>query len=58
MRYSLLLALWLVILVLAPYLIYLASTGRLFFTGDLAVISVLAVIAALGSLYYVISRLA
>lgn len=57
-RYALLLGLWLAVLLLAPYLIYLASTGRLFFAGDLATISVVAVFAALGGLYYFISRMA
>lgn len=56
-RYVLLLALWLAVLVAAPYLIYLASTGRLFFAGDLAAISVLGVAALVGGIYYFIARL-
>ena len=43
---------------LAPYLIYLATTGRLFFEGDLAVISVVVVSAIVGGVYYFISRFA
>jgi hypothetical protein len=57
-RYALLLLVWLGLLVVAPYLIYLASSGHLFFRGDLTFISIGAVIAAVGGLYYWISRLA
>jgi hypothetical protein len=55
-RYLALLALWVGLLVLAPYLIYLATSGRLFFEGDLAVISVVVVSAIVGGVYYLISR--
>ncbi len=57
-RYLVLLVLWLGLLVVSPYLIYLATTGRLFFAGDLAVISVVIVVAVVGGIYYLISRLA
>lgn len=56
-RYLALLVLWLGLLLAAPYLIYLATTGRLFFAGDLTVISVVIVAALVGSVYYLISRL-
>ncbi len=56
-RYVLLLALWVGLLVVAPYLIYLATTGKLIFAGDLAIISGLVVTALVGGVYYVISRL-
>ncbi|MHB8970307.1 MAG: DUF4339 domain-containing protein [Pirellulaceae bacterium] len=56
-RYGMLLALWLGLLVAAPYLIYLATTGKLFFSGDLAIISFVAVSAVVGGIYYWISRL-
>ncbi len=56
-RYLVLLVLWLGLLLLAPYLIYLATTGRLFFEGDLAVISAVVVSAVVGGVYYFISRL-
>ena len=58
MRYLALLVLWLGLLLVAPYLIYLASTGRLFFAGDLTVVSVLIVTAIVGGVYYLITRLA
>jgi hypothetical protein len=57
-RYLLLLVLWLGLLVVAPYLIYLAATGKLIFAGDLAIISAIVVAAVVGALYYFISRLA
>ena len=41
----------------APYLIYLATTGKLTFAGDLAIVSALVVSALVGGVYYVISRL-
>lgn len=56
-RYVLLLALWVGLLVVAPYLIYLATTGKLIFAGDLAIISGLVVTALVGGVYYVIARL-
>ncbi len=56
-RYVLLLALWLGLLVVAPYLIYLATTGKLIFAGDLAIVSVVVVSAVVGGVYYLISRL-
>ncbi len=57
-RYFLLLALWVALLVAAPYLVYLAATGKLIFAGDLAIISGLGVAALVGGVYYLISRLA
>jgi hypothetical protein len=46
------------LLVVAPYLVYLATTGQLFFAGDLTIISVVAVIAVIGGVYFLITRLA
>lgn len=57
-RYLVLLILWLGLLLVSPYLLYLATTGQLFFKGDLTAISVVVVIAVVGGLYYLISRLA
>ncbi len=57
-RYLVLLAIWLVVLLAAPYLVYLATTGRLFFAGDLAIIAVVIVSAIVGGIYYFISRVA
>ena len=54
---SLLLVLWLGLLVVAPYLIYLATTGKLIFAGDLAIVSAVVVSALVGGVYYLISRL-
>ncbi len=56
-RYLVLLALWLGVLLVAPFLIYLATSGRLFFDGDLAVIAMIVVSAIVGGIYYFISRL-
>ncbi|MHB0956464.1 MAG: DUF4339 domain-containing protein [Pirellulaceae bacterium] len=56
-RYILLLALWLGLLIAAPYLIYLATTGKLIFSGDLAIVSIVIVSGVVGGLYYLISRL-
>ena len=55
-RYVFLLIVWMGMLLAAPYLIYLASTGRLFFAGDLAAISVAGVTILLGGVYYLIAR--
>ncbi len=55
-RYILLLVLWFGLLVVAPYLIYLATTGKLIFAGDLAIVSVLVVSGLVGGVYYLISR--
>ena len=49
-------SLWVGLLVVAPYLIYLATTGKLIFAGDLAIVSVLVVSALVGGVYYLISR--
>ena len=57
-RYLLLLALWLGLILVAPYLVYLASTGQLFFRGNLAVIPIVMVVAVVGGIYYFISRAA
>jgi hypothetical protein len=57
-RYLMLLVLWVGLLVVAPYLIYLATTGKLIFAGDLAVVSAVVVSAVVGGVYYLISRLA
>jgi hypothetical protein len=57
-RYLLLLVVWVGLLVVAPYLIYLATTGKLIFAGDLAIVSGLVVSALVGGVYYVISHLA
>jgi hypothetical protein len=38
-------------------LIYLATTGKLIFAGDLAIVSVVVVSAVVGGVYYLISRL-
>ncbi len=56
-RYAVLLVLWIGLLFVTPYLIYLASTGQLFFRGDLAVVSCVIVAAVVGTFYFVISRL-
>jgi hypothetical protein len=58
LRYVFLLVLWMGLLVVAPYLVYLATTGQLFFAGDLTIISVVAVIAVIGGVYFLITRLA
>ncbi len=58
LRYVLLLVLWLGLLLVAPYLIYLATTGHLLLSGDLTIISFLVIAAAVGGVYYLISRLA
>lgn len=55
-RYITLLVLWLVLLIAAPYLIYLATTGKLIFAGDLAIVSFLVVSGLVGAIYYLISR--
>ncbi|MFO7907669.1 MAG: DUF4339 domain-containing protein [Planctomycetota bacterium] len=55
-RYVFLLVLWLGVIVAAPYLIYLASMGRLFFAGDLTAISVGGVVLLVGGVYYFMSR--
>ena len=57
-RYLMLLVLWVGLLVVAPYLIYLATTGKLIFAGDLAIVSAIVVSALVGGVYYLISRLA
>lgn len=57
-RYLMLLVLWIGLLVVAPYLIYLATTGKLIFAGDLAIISAIGVSALVGGIYYLISHLA
>lgn len=57
-RYLLLLTLWLVLILVAPYLFYLASTGQLIFRGNLAIIPVVMVVAVVGGIYYFISRAA
>jgi hypothetical protein len=57
-RYLMLLVLWVGLLVVAPYLIYLATTGKLMFAGDLAIVSALGVSALVVGVYYLISRLA
>ncbi len=57
-RYITLLAIWMGLIVVAPYLIYLATTGRLVLAGDLTVISVLIVSVLIGGIYFVISRVA
>lgn len=57
-RYITLLVIWMGLIVAAPYLIYLATTGRLVLAGDLTVISVLIVSALIGGVYFVISRIA
>ena len=56
-RYVVLFVLWFGLMFAAPYLIYLATTGRLVFDGDLTVISVVAVTLFVGGMYYLISRL-
>jgi hypothetical protein len=56
-RYIMLLTLWLGLLVVAPYLVYLATAGKLIFSGDLAIISFLVVSTLVGGVYYAISRL-
>jgi hypothetical protein len=55
-RYIALLVLWLVLLIAAPYLIYLATTGKLIFAGDLAIVSFLVVSGLVSGIYYLISR--
>lgn len=55
-KYIGLLALWFVLLILTPYVIYFASHGQLVFQGRLAVISVAIVSALVGALYVFISR--
>ncbi len=55
-RYITLLVLWLALLIAAPYLIYLATTGKLIFAGDLAIVSFLVVSGLVGGIYYLISR--
>jgi hypothetical protein len=55
-RYITLLVLWLVLLIAAPYLIYLATTGKLIFAGDLAIVSFLVVSGLVSGIYYLISR--
>ncbi len=57
-RYVVLLVLWFTLLICAPYLIYLAASGRLIFKGDLAAISVVGVSGFVAGIYYLISRLA
>ncbi len=57
-RYVLLLALWLSLLLAAPYLIYLATTGHLFLSGGSTIASFLVISAVIGGIYYLISRLA
>jgi hypothetical protein len=56
-RYLILLALWVGLLVLAPYLIYLATMGRLFFEGELAIAAAVVIAAVVGGVYYLITRL-
>ncbi len=56
-RYLVLLIVWLGVLLVAPYLIYLATSGRLLFEGDLAIVAVLIVSAVVGGVYYFISRM-
>lgn len=55
-RYITLLVLWMALLIVAPYLIYLATTGKLIFAGDLAIVSFLVVSGLVGGIYYLISR--
>jgi hypothetical protein len=57
-RYFTLLVIWMALIMVAPYLIYLATTGRLVLAGDLAVVSVVVVSALIGGVYFLISRLA
>ena len=57
-RYLVLLVAWIGLLFVAPYLIYLATTGRLIFEGDLAVVSAIVVSVIVGGMYYMISRMA
>jgi hypothetical protein len=56
-RYLMLLVVWVGLLVVAPYLIYLATTGKLIFAGDLAIVSAIVVSALVGGVYYLITRL-
>jgi hypothetical protein len=56
-RYAVLLFFWIGLLLVTPYLVYLASTGRLFFRGDLAVVSCVIVAVLVSTVYFVISRL-
>lgn len=55
-RYITLLVLWMALLIAAPYLIYLATTGKLIFAGDLAIVSFVVVSGLVGGIYYLISR--
>ncbi len=55
-KYVGLLLLWLVLLVLTPYLIHFASHGQLVFQGRLAIVSVVIVSALVGAVYVFISR--
>lgn len=55
-KYFGLLILWIVLLILTPYLIHFASHGQLIFQGRLAAVSVAIVSALVGSLYFFISR--
>ncbi len=57
-RYLVLLIVWLGVLLAAPFLIYLATSGRFFFEGDLAVIAMVVVSVIVGGIYYFISRVA
>lgn len=55
-RYLVLLAVWTGLLFLAPYLIFLVTTGRLHFEGELAAIAAVVIAAIVGGIYYFITR--
>ncbi len=57
-RYLALLILWVGLLFVAPYLIYLASTGQMVFEGELAVVSFVAVSVVVGIAYWIMSKFA
>lgn len=57
-RYIVLLLVWMGLLFVAPYLVYLATTGKLIFQGNLAIVAALVISAFVGGAYYLISRLA
>jgi hypothetical protein len=57
-RYLALLILWLGLLFVAPYMTYLAMSGKLVFEGELAAISFVVVAVTVGIVYWIISRFA